>query len=81
MEQKEIGWWKKEFDKTSPLAFGGRKWAKDFISKVEEDARKDERERAKDMILDVIQETDWIEEPKSAFVRLNEALKGLDNNK
>ena len=94
MKQKENGWWKKDFRSQFPglmytiISEGeddgeicsGEEYVEYFISQVEQDARKDERERAKDVILDVIQETDWIEEPRSAFGRLNEALKGLSDN-
>jgi hypothetical protein len=39
----------------------------------------EEREKMKDMVLDIIQETDWIEEPKSAFGKLNKILQVLND--
>lgn len=40
-----------------------------------------ERSRFREMILDVIQDTNWIEEPKSAFGRLNKILSTLIEQK
>ena len=43
-EWKGVVGWEEEFEDTSPLAFSGRKWAKDFIRKQITTAKAQERE-------------------------------------
>lgn len=48
-----------------------------YITNLIAQERAKEREKFADMILDVIQDTDWIEQPKSAFGRLNKIFGAL----
>lgn len=68
MEQKENGWWKKSFVERHVMPMGdipkleGEKITY-FISQVEQDARKDERERVMWEAIELVESTELEEAP------------------
>ena len=80
---QEIGEWEKAFDgRFSCLWFHDgtlpvetytscEEEVKSFVKSLLQEARHDEREKLRGEILDIMTKTDWFEEPKSAFGKLN----------
>ena len=79
-EQKEKGWWKGEFHREYLLILDNSEDHEAFISKVELDARKDEREKVLGEVIEVVKELDAKIQDVFLSEEIIKALKSLSGN-